>query len=693
MGSPLGVILEFGANSDPAQQDIQKLQQKVSQMSEDSAAAIERFSRRGIAAYEELQREYIRLGSQSANLRAAVLENEAQQSRLNEVIATGGSGAVQATAELQRLQAEHDKLAQSLRMTRQEFRAVSQASSAMMRENTLARENARSLASAVGIELPESIGHFIAQSKLAQETLAGLFNVTLVIAFASAAVEGVSKIIEAYHEWTDATEGQKKELEEISREQEKLLTHANTLAESQADIAETTRRLAELSRTIDAVRKEQESLGHHGGVLSALSPFQMAKDIGLAIRDHRTLNALLDEQSKLETRLNAQLKNQKELEEQNHKASEEAAKRAAEAAERQAEIYEKARQAVLRARVELPPFIAEIDRLNAAVSHQNSGLSNSVDILRNYQAMLKQVSATPAQLGFAVPTGAAPISTQVQAVGQLTEAEREQLPSTRELRAAVEALAKAYPQLEDAELQAMAKIKLQDPVFREAVDASIQGIRRQNDAMREAAQVARQSFTIMGEAVSAYGGTYGRVFGQVVRIIEQMIALHHLESATAVKAAVTKAQGEAEATGKVSLVKSVFETAEGIAALARLDFHAAALHFASSAKFLSVLGIVASAAGALGGIGGGSSAVSSVAAAAASTASAAASQGNPEVAPGTASANAASNSQQQTVQVIFQGPVYGGRAATDEIIQNINAAVKYNRQQLIASHGITGRAL
>jgi hypothetical protein len=101
------------------------------------------------------------------------------------------------------------------------------------------------------------------------------------------------------------------------------------------------------------------------------------------------LNELLDEQSKLQSRLHDQLENQKDLEGEEHKSATEAAKKAAEAAAKQAEIYERARQAIAGAKAELPPFIVEIDRLSASIDHQNSGLQNSLDILKSYQQIAK----------------------------------------------------------------------------------------------------------------------------------------------------------------------------------------------------------------------------------------------------------------------------------------------------------------
>jgi hypothetical protein len=63
------------------------------------------------------------------------------------------------------------------------------------------------------------------------------------------------------------------------------------------------------------------------------------------------------------------------------------------------------------------------------------------------------------------------------------------------------------------------------------------------------------------------------------------------------------------------------------------------------------------------------------------------------LASGTASANAAANSQGGTVIIQFHGPIYGGPKGLNEMISKISDAVKFNRQYLVASHTVTGKAI
>ena len=60
--------------------------------------------------------------------------------------------------------------------------------------------------------------------------------------------------------------------------------------------------------------------------------------------------------------------------------------------------------------------------------------------------------------------------------------------------------------------------------------------------------------------------------------------------------------------------------------------------------------------------------------------------------PGPLTPNQNSQSQQQVVQVIFHGDVYGAGGMT-EIIRRINSEVVNNRQMLVASHTITGTSI
>lgn len=115
-----------------------------------------------------------------------------------------------------------------------------------------------------------------------------------------------------------------------------------------------------------------------------------------------------------------------------------------------------------------------------------------------------------------------------------------------------------------------------------------------------------------------------------------------------------------------AIVEAVWETAQGIAALARRDFGGAAQHFLSAATYGVVAGqgprgASAVGAGVTAGAGGG--AVGTTAG---------------------GSATSRSEERQQVFQVIFQGPVYGGPAGIDELARLLSEAVQQRDVNLTA---------
>lgn len=155
------------------------------------------------------------------------------------------------------------------------------------------------------------------------------------------------------------------------------------------------------------------------------------------------------------------------------------------------------------------------------------------------------------------------------------------------------------------------------------------------------------------------------------------------------KAMETAAKAEAASIAARATIWGLYYTAHGIADLFWNPPRAAA-DFASAAEFFAIGGAVAALGAA---IPSGSAATgSAVSASAAATGGGGIAAAPPPLASGSASAALAGQSQ-KPLQVNFNGPVYGGKAATREIIQNINAAVVNDRHQLHATHSITGRAL
>jgi hypothetical protein len=133
-----------------------------------------------------------------------------------------------------------------------------------------------------------------------------------------------------------------------------------------------------------------------------------------------------------------------------------------------------------------------------------------------------------------------------------------------------------------------------------------------------------------------------------------------------------------QAVGSIAqeaLVRAIYATALGFFLLAIRDYGGAALAFESAAFYGAVGGTAALAGRALagadvrGGEGGTASSGGSTSAAAASQSS-------------TATAETATS--QRTVQIIFQGPIYGGQAGIDELVRHISQAVTERDVNLVA---------
>jgi hypothetical protein len=124
-----------------------------------------------------------------------------------------------------------------------------------------------------------------------------------------------------------------------------------------------------------------------------------------------------------------------------------------------------------------------------------------------------------------------------------------------------------------------------------------------------------------------------------------------------------------------AIVRAVYSTALGFYMLAIQDYRGAALAFKSAAIYGAVGGAAAVAGRALAASDVSEAKNSSTGQQSESTASRATVPGS-----GKATAQAA----QQTVQVIFQGPVYGGQAGVDELVRHISQAVTDRDVNLVA---------
>jgi hypothetical protein len=126
------------------------------------------------------------------------------------------------------------------------------------------------------------------------------------------------------------------------------------------------------------------------------------------------------------------------------------------------------------------------------------------------------------------------------------------------------------------------------------------------------------------------------------------------------------------AIAKEAIVRAIFSTALGFYLLAVGDFAGAGQAFEAAAVFGAVGGAAGLASSALGG---GSSATKSSSGSTSKTS---------QTSGSTQSANSKTSSQQQTVQIIFQGPIYGGQAGIDQLTREISRAVQERDVNLVA---------
>ena len=131
------------------------------------------------------------------------------------------------------------------------------------------------------------------------------------------------------------------------------------------------------------------------------------------------------------------------------------------------------------------------------------------------------------------------------------------------------------------------------------------------------------------------------------------------------------------AIAKEAVVRAIYSTALGFYLLAVGDFAGAGQAFEAAAVFGAVGGAAGLATKALSGAGSSGSAGQKTSSGGSSTSS------QSSTAQGAAGAQSSAQ-KQQTVQVIFQGPVYGGQAGVDELVRHISKAVMERDVNLVA---------
>ncbi len=115
-----------------------------------------------------------------------------------------------------------------------------------------------------------------------------------------------------------------------------------------------------------------------------------------------------------------------------------------------------------------------------------------------------------------------------------------------------------------------------------------------------------------------------------------------------------------------AIVEATWETAQGIGALARRDFWAAAQHFLTAAEYGVIAGTSGRSKAFQSAVGG---AVSGAAVIGGEISSGA-------TARETMAQGAVASERQPTVQIIVQGNIYGGQAGLDQLARELSEAVQ-----------------
>ena len=126
---------------------------------------------------------------------------------------------------------------------------------------------------------------------------------------------------------------------------------------------------------------------------------------------------------------------------------------------------------------------------------------------------------------------------------------------------------------------------------------------------------------------------------------------------------------------KEAVVRAIFSSALGFYLLAIGDFAGAGQAFEAAAVFGAVGGAAGLASAALSGASSSSTSQSK-----SPSSKSASSQSSTTK----TTSDRSSSQKQQTVQVIFQGPVYGGQAGVDELVRHISTAVIERDVNLVA---------
>lgn len=199
-------------------------------------------------------------------------------------------------------------------------------------------------------------------------------------------------------------------------------------------------------------------------------------------------------------------------------------------------------------------------------------------------------------------------------------------------------------------------------------------VRNQKAAQAWKLQLVANFLDVMN-AQQALETTFGRSFLQFDNALGANIANALVWQKSIGQAFRAAAEQAVESIAQESAIRAIYSTALGFYLLATQDYSGAALAFKSAATF----GLVGGAAS----LAGRALAASDTSAPSGSSSSSGRPSSSTSATPA-AAASASSGSAAPPLQVIFQGPVYGGQAGIDQLVRHISQAVTQRDVNLVA---------
>lgn len=190
-----------------------------------------------------------------------------------------------------------------------------------------------------------------------------------------------------------------------------------------------------------------------------------------------------------------------------------------------------------------------------------------------------------------------------------------------------------------------------------------------------------QATSIAGEALESMGLTFEKTAQRFSEGMGQGIAQAILYGRSVGEAMRLALKATVASIGAEAVVRAIYQTAMGFAALASLNFYSAAMHFKSAALF--------------GAVGGAALVVAAAIPGAKAQGPAGAAAGGGATAGQKASPTLAGSAEERSgpiVNVYFSGPVYGGQEGIRELVADISDAVNSSDVQLHATSASLVRA-